>query len=125
MDFTLTLGNGDRRDIRSPTFAGYADRVMFERRFGTSSMKIEEMASLFDDQGNMRKGGDFSEIHEEWLAFLCWRAARRLLPDLIADDFDAFLEQIVDIELQGTAPAGTAAPGQEAENPTAPAPLPG
>lgn len=82
-------------------FAGWSDQVAFERRFGVNAAVLDQLQDAFDESGKLRADVDPTKIKTEWLAFLAWRVCRRS-PAAATIDFDAWLENLAELELEVT-----------------------
>lgn len=78
-------------------FAGWADQVAFERRFGVNAVVLERLGEAFDDEGRLRPDADATTIRSEWLAFLAWRMLKR--GGMAPADFEAWVDELDELEI--------------------------
>jgi hypothetical protein len=115
---TIKLFGGAEHVFTTRTYMCTGDRIAFERHFKVST-------------GELKKAGA-EGIREEWIAFFCWRAARRALgDDLIPADFapsavpssrPAFLELLEEVDLEEVTEETDAAEAAPDPTPIPPAP---
>lgn len=87
---TIKLLDATEHRFDTRTYMCTADRIAFERHFQLST-------------GALKQGG-LEGIHDEWVAFFCWRAARRSLGDAVPADFAAFCEVLEEVDLAEVKP---------------------
>lgn len=102
MKLRAVMTDGSVNEAETKLYMCFADRIAFERRFGTNGDVISEYLDLLDPEtGEKVDGADMSGFRDEWTAFFVWRCLKRALPDL--PDFEIFVEQIARIEFNAEA----------------------
>jgi hypothetical protein len=94
---TLDRLDGTQVSFDTRTFMCLADRVAFERHFHSSSAALASLRDKFDADGAPLPGADLSDLQEEHVAFLVWRAAARS-GDAVGS-FDEFVMALQDYEI--------------------------
>lgn len=112
----LRMLDGREHAFETRTYMCTADRVAFERRFQVNSGELSKLGEIYDEAGRPRPGADLGAFRDEWIAFFTWRVAARHVPALAEMAFDAFVEELAEVELDTTE--------GEAMDPTAAAPRP-
>lgn len=102
-----------RLDCEAMHWAVAADRIAFERHFGTNTSVLAGINNVVDDEGQIRQGADLSGLREEWLAFFAWRELRRHHPDM--GDYGWFTDNLEGLTVEGSPDAGTNPTVQEAQ----------
>lgn len=83
-------------------FAGWADQIAFERRFGLNAAVLSTLDEAFNADGTLRSAEAAGSIRSEWIAYLAWRIIRRAGGEVgpeAAGTFDAWVEELDDLEL--------------------------
>ena len=83
---TIKLLDGTEHRFETRTYMCTSDRIAFERHFKVSTGAL--------------KATSLEGIHEEWIAFFAWRAARRSLGDTVPADFVAFADALEETDLE-------------------------
>lgn len=101
---TLTRLDGSELSFDTRSFMCLADRVAFERHFGSSSAGLAKMRDKFNPDGTPVKGADLSDLQEEHVAFLVWRAILRYQaandPGAPLQSFDDFVEGLEEFDVK-------------------------
>jgi hypothetical protein len=107
LKFTMT--NGDTWETDQFAGRGLADEVAFEQQFRTSAAVLAiaagkaaahlaavEKAAGSGDEPPEPDGSVFPR--SEWMAFFAWRQLRRAHPGLLPARFDAFVDDVAEME---------------------------